>query len=696
MKRVLTIASIFLLIGSSAAQDDTAWDFIKGDIGVELLPLEERVIGRVRYEFTSISKTDSVFLDARNMQIQAVLLNGKKARYSYDGRALVIRKKLRPERKYDLEIEYQCQPAQALYFLGWNDSIAGNEQIWTQGQGKYSSHWVPSFDSMTEKVTFGIEIGVDKNYDVIANGQLAEIQDEGEKRIWRWQMNQPMSSYLLAFAVGNYDSKRIESGSGIPIDMYYYPGDSLRVEPTYRFSREVFNFFEKEIGVPYPWQNYKMVPVRDFLYAGMENTGTTLFSDAYVIDSTAFTDRNFVNVNAHELAHQWFGNLVTEVDASSHWLHEGFASYYAWLAEKEFLGEDEFYWMLYDKAEILSEQAREGRGESLLDPGASSLTFYDKGGLALLMLRKIMGEEAYRKTITDFLQTYSFKNVAVSDFTDISNTLSARDLKHFRESWLESTNFPYREVMDHLRRSYRPIDLFKNLSQELTTSPAEDESIIRRYWDTTDSEQFKKRVILSYHRSLSSEFLKKAFETRSTQVRQALSLIPGSDEGDLLPYYESLLDDDSYTTQENALYRLWLHHPDRRILYLEKVKDITGFPNKNIRQLWLLLAILTRDYGSDVEKNMYREELFAYTAPQFPMEVRQLAFSLIGEVFPYSRKNLKDLINAALYPSWQFRQFARNILKRELDKPGRRQQFELILNELRGEEYEYLKKELEN
>lgn len=696
MKRVLTIASIFLIIGSSAAQEDPAWDFITGDIRLELHPLEEKVSGQVQYQFITGSKTDSVFLDARKMQIGAVRLNGKKAKHSYDGRRLVIRKKLRAGRNYSLAIEYECQPSQAVYFLGWKDSIQGNEQIWTQGQGKYNSHWVPSFDLMTEKVTFRAKIAVDRDYEVISNGQLYEIKDDGDMRAWGWEMNQPMSSYLLAFAVGRYDSMHKESESGIPIEMYYYPDDSLRVEPTYRFSREIFDFFEKEIGVPYPWQNYKMVPVRDFLYAGMENTGATLFSDAYLIDSTAFADRNFVNVNAHELAHQWFGNLVTEVDASSHWLHEGFASCYAWLAEKEFLGEDHFYWMLYDKAENLEAQAREGRGEFLLDPKAGSLTFYDKGGLALLMLRELLGEESFRKAISEFLLTFSFKNATVSDFMRLAESSSGRDLNDYRRTWLESTSFPYREVMDHLRRSYRPIDLFMGLRQELTASSAEDESIILRYWDATDSDPFKKRVILSYHRSLSPEFIKTAYETGSLQVRQALSLVPGAFEGDLLPYFESLLHDDSYTTLENALYRVWLHQPDKRIFYLEKVKGIIGFPNKNIRQLWLLLAILTRDYGTAVEKHMYREELFGYTAPQFPMEVRQLAFSLIGEVFPYSRKNLEDLINAAVHPSWQFRQFARNILKEELNEPDRRRRFEQILEALRGEEYEYLKKQLDN
>ena len=109
-----------------------------------------------------------------------------------------------------------------------------------------------------------------------------------------------MSSYLLAFAAGSYESDTIISGSGTPIILYSYPDTVNRKEPTYRYTAEIMDLLEKEIGVAYPWQNYKQVPVRDFLYAGMENTGTTIFSDGYYIDSIAFIDKNYVDVNAHE------------------------------------------------------------------------------------------------------------------------------------------------------------------------------------------------------------------------------------------------------------------------------------------------------------------------------------------------------------------------------------------------------------
>src|SRR5690606_8561022 len=156
---------------------------------------------------------------------------------------------------------------------------------------------------------------------------------------------------------------------------------------------------EEEIGVSYPWQNYKQIPVKDFMYAGMENTTVTIFSDTYVIDSISFIDKNYVNVNAHELAHQWFGNLVTEESGTHHWLHEGFATYYALLAEKEIFGNDYYYWQLYQSSQQLIALSEQEKGESLLNPHASSLTFYEKGAWALHILRPIVGDEFFKVAV---------------------------------------------------------------------------------------------------------------------------------------------------------------------------------------------------------------------------------------------------------------------------------------------------------
>ena len=344
---------------------------------------------------------------------------------------------------------------------------------------------------------------------------------------------------------------------------------------------------------------------------------------------------------------------------------------------------------------MLNAQERDGKGESLLNPKAGSLTFYDKGGLALEMLRERLGDEDFKTVIRDFLTTYAFKSASVGDFLQRAQAISGTNIGEFREAWLESESFPGEEVVNYLRNSYPPIEAFLSLKKELISNQANDEAILVRFWEKTSSSEFRKRILLLFHRSLSREFLARAFETGDLEVRQALSLIPGPIPLELIEKYATLLGDRSYVTIENALYKLSLQQPDKREVYLNQTRSLLGFANKNIRQLWLLLAILTKDYGTVEEKTIWRKELFGYTSPYFPMEVRELAFGFIREVFPYPRKTLKDLVNAAVHPSWQFRQYARSILGEQLQNETQRNLLQLILEDLQGEEYRYLSKELE-
>lgn len=685
------------------AQRQEKVDFIHADVAISIDPVERKVHGAVTYTFKVLEHIDSVFLDARNMQFTSVRLNRKKVGFSNDGKTIGIKKRFKQGRSYMLTLQYMAKPRQTVYFIGWDNvdtsvvsdlstSLGQNgaeRQIWTQGQGKYTSYWLPSFDDMNEKVEFDMDITFDKEYAVIANGKLKAVKESEGHRTWSFDMERPMSSYLLAFALGDYDKKTETSTSGIPLEMYYYPKDSLKVEPTYRYTKRIFDFLEEEIGVPYPWQNYKQIPVRDFLYAGMENTGTTIFSDAFVIDSIAFVDKNYVNVNAHELAHQWFGNLVTEVDGNHHWLHEGFATYYALLAEKEIFGPEYFYWKLYASAQQLDELSRKGRGEALTDPKASSLTFYEKGAWALYMLQEELGESPFKKGIQKYLLEHRFRNVTIKDFIREMEEVSGKDLSGFQNSWLGETTFPFTKAKENLKSSSRDLEQFFELQWELTTSSADNETIIKRYWDANQSLHLKRQILSKYHKSLSEGFLGQLFETNEIQLRQELAIASEKVPPALKNKFRSLLNDKSYVTIENALYKLWVYFPEDRADYLDITKNTVGFHNKNIRLLWLTLALLTKGYEEDMKQDYYTE-LRGYTSPGYAFETRQGAFQWIHEVFDFTDQNLKDLINASTHHTWQFRKYARGLLDSLMEKDSYKRRFTLLSKQLKGEQQRYI------
>ena len=693
--RRLPLILLALFIETTFAQEQDKVDFYHADANIAVNANQRMVLGEVVYTFEALEKVDSVYLDARNMMFNSVLLDDRKVKYSNDGNRIIIKKKFKEGKKYQLALKFSTQPKQTVYFVGWDQAKAERKQVWTQGQGKYTSHWLPSFDDMTEKVEFDLSISFDAAYDVVANGEFVGVKTKENKSTWSFNMTKPMSSYLLAFGIGDYEKKELVSESNVPIELYYYPEDSLKVEPTYRYTKRIFDFLEKEIGVPYPWQNYKQLPVRDFLYAGMENTGTTLFSDSYVIDSVAFADKNYVNVNAHEMAHQWFGNLVTEKDGNHHWLHEGFATYYAYLAEKELFGEEYFCWKFYETARALDNLQREDRGEALTDPKASSLTFYEKGAWALYMLRAKIGDTPFKQGIKSYLEKFKYKNATIADFLNEMEIASGLSLADFEKLWLQGRDFPYEQAMEQLKKSSESLRKFSELQWELTTSRQANEEIIKRYWNNTESVYFRKNSIQQYHKSLSENFLSEAFNTGDLRIRQALASSLEQIPVGLETKFESLLEDKSYVTLENALYKLWIYAPEHRGRYLEKTKNIVGLPNKNIRILWLLLASLTKDYLDEEDRQKCQQELLSYTAPNHPFEVRQYAFAIISEVFPMSEENLKDLVNASVHHAWQFRKYARSLLDKTLSNDKQKQRLQQLVKELKGEELRYIKSKLE-
>ncbi len=670
------------------AQHQDKVDFMHGEAQIFPLAKEGYVKGSVTYTFDVLQDVDSVFLDAKNMKFTVIRLNDRIVKHANSGKSISIKKKFKGGKSYKLELDYTARPEQTVYFINWNDDQPDNDQIWTQGQGKYTSHWLPSFDDMTEKVEFDLNLTFDKNYEVIANGKLVGTKETDSLKTWSFDMKEPMSSYLLAFAVGKYEKKKLISTKGTPIENYFYQKDKERAEPTYRYTKEIFDFLEEEIGVAYPWQNYKQVPVHDFLYAGMENTGCTIFSDGYVIDSVAFTDKNYVNVNAHELAHQWFGNLVTERSGDHHWLHEGFATYYAYLAEKEIFGEEYFYWKLYETLTALQNSIEKGQGQSLLDPRASSLTFYEKGAWAIFMLREEMGDRAFKTGIQSYLKKHAFANVTVPDFIGEMEKSSGTDLSGFVEVWLEDTTLPFDMARKKLGEKSISLKSLFSLQEELKKQVGTDIDFAS-YWNSTNSIELRKYLLQNFLQAMPGEIVAGVFDSDELELRQALALAI-QDAGDYpKEKFESFLNDDSYITLENALFKLWMAYPEERNTYLEKTKGIIGLPNKNVRLMWLTLAILTEGYEGRNTK-LYFDELSGYTAPEYSFEVRQGAFQYLKEAFGFKDSNLMDLAQATTHHSWQFKKFSRNLMMELLEDKVYKERFMTLLGKLKPEERRYI------
>ncbi|MFN2261463.1 MAG: M1 family metallopeptidase [Psychroflexus sp.] len=652
-----------VFVSTCFSQQTEIVDFKNINATIKMDTVQQKVSGSFEVEFEMLQSADSVFLDGKAMNIKEVLSENIEIQSKDD--KIWLTKSFEKDETYKVEFKYECEPQQALYFVGFNSDVSKNaSQIWSQGQGKYTSHWLPSIDDMNDKIVFNINYAAPKNYEVVANGKLKRKRERNDFNLWEFEMENPMSSYLVAVAMGDFQKFESQSTSGqIPFEMYLSSKNASKFESTYKHHQEIFDILESEIGVKYPWENFKQVPVRNFLYAGMENTTLNIFSEEFVVDEIGFNDKNFVNVQAHELAHQWFGNLVTETEAKHHWLHEGFATYYALLVEKEIFGEDYFYYKLYETAEQLKALSDKGKGEKLLNPKASSLTFYQKGAWALVILKDLVGESTFNQAVKNYLEKHKFKNVDTEDFMTEIEALTEVSLEDFKNKWFNQSAFQSKETLKILEQS-ELIKKYMKLASLREIGLKEKEKFIDRALDFPVNDYLGQEAVYQLsgeNLELAIPFYKKAFETNNIYVRQAIANSMTEIPKDLQSEYESLLKDESYITIEKALMKLWQNFPEKRHEYLDATSGIKGLQDKNVRMLWLTLNLVTPDYQTELQQEVFLH-LNQHTSPDYAYQIREHAFGYLYQINTFDLQNYLDLMEGVFHPVWRFRNFCRELL----------------------------------
>lgn len=665
----MKIRFYFLLLIPSLlfAQQNAKVDFKTATSYLTLNFDQQSVAGRVLYEFEVKSSIDTIRIDAINMIFTNLKINNKTVAFNNSGKELQLFKGYK-KGKNKLTFEYNATPKQTIYFVGEGDG----KQIWTQGQGKYTSHWLPSFDDENEKVIFKNTITFENDYEVVSNGVLVQKNTKDMQTTWNYQMSDPMSSYLLMMAIGKFEKQIKTANSGIPLEYYIAPNNVSKFEPTYRYSKQIFDFLEKEIDVAYPWKVYRQIPVKDFLYAGMENTTSTIFAQDFVVDSIGFNDRNYINVNAHELAHQWFGDMVTAKSGMHHWLQEGFATYYALLAEEEVFGSDYFNFQLYEIAERLIGASKTDT-IPILNSKASSLTFYQKGAWALHYLREKVGRENFQKAVKSYLLKYQFKNVETDDFLAEINKVSDFDTKKFKKDWLESFVFQTQDALTLLNQSPFIRAYFE--VSELKEKPfSETEVTYRNLLKGNAFYPLKEEVIYQFQAvpyESKKGLLKFAMQVGDEKVRQAIAKTMREIPADFKNEYSTFFEDKSYITREIALNKYWSDFPEERIFVLNKSRDWVGLNDKNLRVLWLTLALATKDFEQD-KKATYYDELLDYAKPKYESNLRQNAITKLLFLDKNDQNTLKYLVKALVSHKWQFVKFGRDnirsLLKSEIHR----------------------------
>ena len=454
-------------------------------LDVKFEPEIGKVIGNVSLSFTPLlSKIDTLYLDAPNIQIHSIKMEEKEVPFSQNEKGITLNfsENLSWENKYTINIDYHCFPRKGIYFIGWNDEQnLSRKQIWTQGQGIDNRHWIPHYDEMNDKLITEIVVHFDKDYKVLSNGNLIEKTEEENNLIrWHYKITKPHASYLIMLGIGKYNILKETSENGIPLNLWYYPDWEERVSSAYHLSKEMFDYLEREIDVPYTWEIYSQIPVQDFMYGAMENTTATLFGDFYFVDSVSFNDINYVYVNAHELAHQWFGDCITSRTSSHHWLQESFATYYGYMVEKEFFGKD-YFDNTRRKAKDKSLKEALKNDNPIACSFAGGVRKYPKGAMVLDMLKYVVGEQEYRKAIKHYLEKHAYENVDSEDLLIAFHEALGYSLDWFWEQWVYKGGEPNYNVN------------YKRIVQDITFT-------VEQVHDTTDLiGPFKMPIVFEIH-----------------------------------------------------------------------------------------------------------------------------------------------------------------------------------------------------
>jgi len=378
-------------------------------------------------------------LDAVNLQISAVTIQEVAQRFEYDGEFLKIHL-VNPTvtgQSIKIAIAYSVtQPQRGIYFIQPTEFYPNKPtQVWTQGEDEDSRFWFPCFDYPGQLATSEIIVTVPESLMAISNGKLLDVKSEGHTKIYHWYQQEIHPTYLMTLAVGDFLEIK-DKWEDIEVNYYV---DKSRTEQEARLSMgktpRMIQFFSEKYGYRYAYPKYAQVCVADFIFGGMENTSTTLLTDRCVLDERAALDnRTTESLVAHELAHQWFGDLVVIKHWSHAWIKEGAATYAEVLwTEHEYGAIEAAYYRLGEARNYFAEDAERYRRPIVTHIYREAIELYDrhlyeKGGCVYHMLRTELGEELFWQAIHIFVQQNAHKTVETIDLLRAIEQASGKNL----------------------------------------------------------------------------------------------------------------------------------------------------------------------------------------------------------------------------------------------------------------------------
>jgi aminopeptidase N len=444
----------------------------------------------------------SIAFDAEEMTFKKVMLGKKEEPFDVEPKSIVINldKAYSFNDTLTFTIEYQCTPHRGLYFIQPDSSNPHRPwQIWTQGENEDNHCWFPCYDFPNDKATSELTATVPDSFTVLSNGSLVSVKEDkkDKTKTFHWAEHKPQSSYLIMMAAGVYSILKDSAGT-VPLEYYVYPNEVEDAKICFQETPAIMNFYNRKIGFPFAWEKYAQIIIADFMYGGMENTtATTLNDDRTVYGARARVDNNPVSLIAHEMAHQWWGDVVTCKDWQEIWLNESFASYFDPMYIEYSRGEDEFdYVMYHDQLDGIRSDEINGR-KPIVSPASFTQNIYPRGAEVLHMLRFVLGDQLFWRALRHYITKNQFTPVETYDLKEAIEEETGQNLYWFFDEWVFKAGYPVFDV------SYQWSDSAKEIFLHVTQTQKQDSltGIFQTPVDigitTSDGESTQKVLIMS-------------------------------------------------------------------------------------------------------------------------------------------------------------------------------------------------------
>ena len=422
-------------------------DVINYRFALELQDQDDRILGTadVNLRFVSEGETSLRFdltnrdtATGRGMTVSAVSAAGVSLAFTHRDNALTITlpRRFEKDQRLHVQIAYAGVPASGLKIA---NNKHGDRTFFSDNWPDKARNWLPTVDHPYDKATSEMVVTAPAHYQVVSNGLLVEEIDlPGSRRRTHWRQSVPIAPWLYVLGVARFAVQHVDTFQGKAIQTWVYAQD--RDAGFHDFAvttRDVLEFYSNKVG---PFSYEKLANVQsNSVSGGMEAASAIFYSEGSVTGDRSVRWRNVV---IHEIAHQWFGNAVTESDWDDVWLSEGFATYFTLLYIEHAYGRDEFLSGLESSRQRILEFDKQRPDYRVVHDNLSDMSqvttgqIYQKGSWILHMLRGIMGDEAFWAGIRSYYRAHQDGHATTADFRQEMERASGRDLRVFFDQWL--------------------------------------------------------------------------------------------------------------------------------------------------------------------------------------------------------------------------------------------------------------------